>query len=197
MENIFMNNVILVKERVGLFKAANAYDLFNDKGQKIGEVLESIPNFFIKLLKFTNWKSKLPYTVNFYDGSRNLLLTIKRPFTIFRSNISVYDKDGRLLGKYRQKFKLIKPEFHLYDPSGSLFASLKGDWKGWNFTLEDKSGVELAKVTKKWAGLAKELFTSADNYVISVSKHDVPEDMRKLIIAAGIGIDMSLKEKGR
>jgi len=195
MDNIFMNNVILVKERAGIFKAANAYDLFNDKGQKIGEVLESIPNFFVKALKFTKYKTHLPYTVNFYDSSRNLLLTIRRPFTFFRSNISVKDKDGKPLGQYRQKFKLIKPEFHLFDPSGNLFASLKGDWKGWNFTLEDKSGAELAKVTKKWAGLAKELFTSADNYVISISKHDMPEDLRKVVFAAGIGIDMSLKEK--
>jgi uncharacterized protein YxjI len=195
MESIFMNNVILVKERVGLFKAANAYDLFNAQGQKIGEVLERIPNFFVKLLKFTNYKTLLPYTVNFYDSSKTHVLTIKRPFTIIRSNISVLTNDGKPLGMYRQKFKLIKPEFHLFDPSGNLFASLKGDWKGWNFTLEDKSGVELAKITKKWAGLAKELFTSADNYVMSISKPDIPEDLRKVIFAAGIGIDMSLKER--
>jgi len=197
MESIFANDVMLVRERVGFLKAANAYDLFNQQGQKIGEVVENIPNFFVKMLKFTKWKTMLPYTVHFYDGSRNTLLTIRRPFTFIRSNISVYNNDGRPLGMYRQKFRLLKPEFHLFDPNGDLFASLKGDWKGWNFTLEDRNGVELARVTKKWAGIAKELFTSADNYVISISKPDIPEDLRKVIFAAGIGIDMSLKEKGR
>ena len=83
------------------------------------------------------------------------------------------------------------------DPSGNQIATMKGDWKGWNFSLEDSTGVELAKVTKKWAGLAKEFFTSADNYVISISRPEMPEDMRKMIFAAGIGIDMALKERGR
>ncbi len=197
MEDLFKRNVILVRERVRYFKAANAYDLFDEQGQKIGEVLEDVPGFFKKVLKFTAWKTRLSFTVNFLDAAGNRLLTLKRPFTFFRSNISVYDSDGRPLGMYRQKFKLLKPEFHLMEPSGSRFATLKGDWKGWNFSLEDSSGVELAKVTKKWAGIAKELFTSADNYVVSISKPDMPDDMRKLIFAAGIGIDMSLKEAGR
>ncbi len=197
MEGLFKQDVVLVRERVGYFKAANAYDLFDEQGQKIGEVLEDVPGFCKKVLKFTKWKTMLPFTVNFLDAAGNRLLTIKRPFTFFRSNISVYDHDGRPLGMYRQKFKLLKPEFHLIDASGNQFATLKGDWKGWNFTLEDFSGVELAKVTKKWAGIAKEMFTSADNYVISISKPDMPDDMRKLVFATGIGIDMSLKETGR
>lgn len=197
MDDMFKRNVVLVKERVGYFKAANAYDLFDEQGKKIGEVLEDVPGLFKKVLKFTKWKTMLPFTVNFFDPGNNRLLTIRRPFTFFRSKISVYDADGRPLGMYRQKFKLLKPEFHLLDPSGNLVARLKGDWKGWNFTLEDSAGAELAKVTKKWAGLAKELFTSADNYVISISRPEMPDDMRKIIFAAGIGIDMSLKETGR
>ncbi|MNL61289.1 Scramblase [compost metagenome] len=58
-----------------------------------------------------------------------------------------------------------------------------------------KGDVQLAKVTKKWAGLGKELFTSADNYVLQIEDH-VPQnsDERKLILAAVMCIDMVLKE---
>jgi uncharacterized protein YxjI len=54
---------------------------------------------------------------------------------------------------------------------------------------------ELAHVTKKWAGLGKEMFTSADNYVLDISK-DLPPDSaaRMLILAAVMCIDMVLKE---
>ena len=54
---------------------------------------------------------------------------------------------------------------------------------------------ELAHVSKKWAGLGKELFTSADNYVLSIAD-SVPADhvARQLIIAAVMCIDMVLKE---
>ncbi len=49
--------------------------------------------------------------------------------------------------------------------------------------------------TKKWAGLGKEMFTSADNYVLEIAD-SVPLDdtIRKLILAAVMCIDMVLKE---
>jgi len=53
----------------------------------------------------------------------------------------------------------------------------------------------LAKVSKKWGGLSKELFTSADNYILQISE-EVPPDqpVRQLIMAAVLCIDMVLKE---
>ena len=55
--------------------------------------------------------------------------------------------------------------------------------------------MEMAQVSKKWAGLGKEMFTSADNYVLSISD-TVPadNDLRLLIVAAVMCIDMVLKE---
>ena len=54
---------------------------------------------------------------------------------------------------------------------------------------------ELAKVSKQWAGIGKEFFTSADNYVLSIDG-SIPKDnpVRKLILAAVMCIDMVLKE---
>lgn len=54
---------------------------------------------------------------------------------------------------------------------------------------------ELASVSKKWAGLGKELFTSADNYVLRIAD-EVPKDspLRLLLLAAVLCIDMVLKE---
>ena len=54
---------------------------------------------------------------------------------------------------------------------------------------------ELAHVTKKWSGLGKEMFTSADNYVLEISE-EVPADnpVRGLIMAAVMCIDLVLKE---
>ena len=81
-------------------------------------------------------------------------------------------------------------------PDGAEIASLKGDWKGWNFKLLDVSGKEVGTITKKWSGLGKEMFTSADNYMISLSgsaKNDV--GAKALLLAAGIAIDTVFKEK--
>jgi uncharacterized protein YxjI len=71
---------------------------------------------------------------------------------------------------------------------------LRGKWTGWDFTFE-RDGVQFAHVTRKWSGLGKELFTSADNYVLQISD-SVPADnpLRILIMGAVFCIDMVLKE---
>ncbi|MBN1489547.1 MAG: RNAase, partial [Phycisphaerae bacterium] len=56
-------------------------------------------------------------------------------------------------------------------------------------------GFEFAHVTKKWSGLGKEFFTSADNYVLEISDAVEPDNtIRLLILAAVMCIDMVLKE---
>jgi uncharacterized protein YxjI len=71
---------------------------------------------------------------------------------------------------------------------------LKGKWTSWEFTFM-AGETQLAKVSKKWAGLGKELFTSADNYMLEISP-DVPPDhpVRQLILGAVMCIDLVLKE---
>ena len=59
----------------------------------------------------------------------------------------------------------------------------------------NKGDKELARVTKKWAGLGKELFTSADNYIVALSDSEVHSDRQAaLLLAAGLAIDTVFKE---
>ena len=72
--------------------------------------------------------------------------------------------------------------------------SLRGKWTGWDFRFIHDD-IEFAHVTKKWAGVGKEFFTSADNYMLEISsrvKENSP--IRQLILAAVMCIDMVLKE---
>ena len=55
--------------------------------------------------------------------------------------------------------------------------------------------MEYAHVSKKWAGLGKEMFTSADNYMLKINDQVAKDDpVRLLILAAVMCIDMVLKE---
>ena len=55
--------------------------------------------------------------------------------------------------------------------------------------------MEYAHVSKKWSGFGKELFTSADNYMLSINEKVEKDDpIRLLILAAVMCIDMVLKE---
>jgi uncharacterized protein YxjI len=57
-------------------------------------------------------------------------------------------------------------------------------------------GEELGRVTKKWAGLGKELFTNADTYVITLSDSAAGRpEIAQLLLAAGLAIDTVFKER--
>ena len=48
-------------------------------------------------------------------------------------------------------------------------------------------------ITKKWAGIGKELFTSADNYIISFSQPPKGGEAL-LMLAAGLAVDVIYNE---
>jgi hypothetical protein len=51
----------------------------------------------------------------------------------------------------------------------------------------------VARVTKKWAGLGLELFTTADNYDVSVPS-PLAEPIRSSDVASALSIDTALKQ---
>ena len=127
--------------------------------------------FFRKLLRFTSWKTMLSFTILFHDASADdaVVLTVHRPFTWFRSVVTVKDAAGKEVGTFRQKLLAIGPKMFILDPTGRRDRHVKGNWIGWNLQIVDDAEKVLGTITKKWAGVGKELFTSADNYVIDLS----------------------------
>jgi uncharacterized protein YxjI len=114
---------------------------------------------------------------------------------LFRPKVHV-TAGGRELGYFRAKAISIGPSFRIFDMQDREIGSVKGDWKGWNFQLLGSAGEELGRVTKKWAGFGKELFTTADTYVISLSDAAAGNrETAQLLLAAGLAIDTVFKEK--
>jgi len=124
------------------------------------------------------------------------MLTIKRGVGFLRTPVQVLDQQGRQIGSFKSKVFTIGGGFDVFDATGNKIAEIKGDWKGWNFTLRGPQGEELGKVTKKWAGIGKELFTTADNYAIALNE-TAPRNQESvaMLLAAGIAVDTVYKEK--
>lgn len=99
-----------------------------------------------------------------------------------------------MVGGFKQKLFSIGGAFDVLDAAGHVLFSLTGKWTGWDFRFLAGER-ELAHVSKKWAGIGKELFTSADNYVLEIDPQVATSDSaRELILAAVLCIDMVLKE---
>ena len=192
---ILNKNVFLVKEHVGMFKAANNYDVYDPENNKmILNCREPNLGFFTKMFRFTDYKRMTPFDVHITTIEGKKLLSIKRGVTILRSDVQVFDDKDQLIGIFKQKLFSFGGKFEIQDRNGLPLCTLQGKWTGWDFKFT-KDNQELAQVSKKWAGLGKEFFTSADNYVLEIN-NSVPQDdkVRQLIIAAVMCIDMVLKE---
>ena len=195
MHKLLSRNVYLVKEHVGMFKAANNYDIYDPQtGEIIMECREDKLGVITKVLRFTDYKRMTPFDVQVRTPQGEQVVRVKRGISIFLSKVEVLDENNQIIGGFQQKFFSIGGAFTVLDARQNPICQLKGKWTGWDFRFLDKDR-ELAHVTKKWAGIGKELFTTADNYVLQISE-GVPEDdvARQLILAAVMCIDMVLKE---
>ncbi len=195
MNSNFNKNTFLIKEHTGVFKAANNYDIFDaTNNQMILKCVEPNLGFFTKMFRFTDYKRMTPFDVHITTTEGKKLLTVKRGIAIFRSDVEVLDEKDQLIGTFKQKFWSVGGKFELFDKQDKPLCTLQGKWTGWDFKFT-KDNQELAQVSKKWAGIGKEFFTSADNYVLEINK-SVPEEsqVRQMILAAVVCIDMVLKE---
>ena len=196
MNQIIEKNLFLFKEHVGMFKASNNYDIYDPDSKKIIlHCREKNLNFFFKIVRmfFNDFKRMTPFEIEIKGLNGEKVLKVKKRFALFLSKVEVFDENNRIIGVLKQKFSF-KSKFEILDPIGNLICNLQGNLVGWNFKFM-KDNKELGLVTKKWSGLGKEMFTSADNYILEIK--DVVEktsSVRLLILAAVICIDMVIKE---
>ena len=195
MSNVVNNNLFLIKEHVGVFKAANNFDIHDPStGDVAMECREPSLGLFTKFLRFTDFKRMTPFDIQIRTPDGQRIVRIQRGISIIGSNVAVSDQDGHVIGRFIRKFISIGGKFDVLDKNGQLICKLEGKWTGWDFYFKN-GDKEYAHVSKKWAGIGKEMFTSADNYILEISS-DVPENdvVRKLILASVMCIDMVLKE---
>ncbi|MFT5225852.1 MAG: hypothetical protein ACI8XX_001604 [Polaribacter sp.] len=195
MDSVTNSNLFLIKEHVGFFKAANNFDIYSpNTGEIIMECREPTLGFFTKLLRFTDYKRMTPFDIQIRTPDGEPIVRIQRGISLFLSKVVVRDLNNEVLGGFAQKLFSIGGKFDVLDKHDQVMCKLEGKWTGWDFYFRN-NGKEFAHVSKKWAGLGREMFTSADNYMLEISDN-VPEndDVRKLILAAVMCIDMVLKE---
>ncbi len=195
MHSIFQKNTFFVKEHVGIFKAATNYDIYDEQKNLLLECREPNLGFFTKIFRFTKYKRMTPFELIVTDvASGKQVLKMEKGMSWFRSVVQVYDENDQLQGVFRQRMLTIGGKFDILDEDEKVKCQVLGKWTSWDFSFE-QDGQQLAQVTKKWAGIGKEMFTTADNYVVAIDPTlPAKDDTRLLILAAALCIDKVLKE---
>ncbi|MDJ1469313.1 phospholipid scramblase-related protein [Cytophagaceae bacterium DM2B3-1] len=189
----FQTNSYFIDEKVNFLKFENEYKVFDESGASTGAVLQKI-SFGQKLLRLLVNKAMLPFKLDFVNVDNVVEASLSRGWTFFMSKLTVTDGTGTSIATIKQKFKFFKPTFRIFDSTETQIAEITGDWKAWNFSIKDMNGNEIGAISKKWGGLAKEVFTSADKYNVSITVPLKNEDHKKAILSCAIAIDMILKE---
>ncbi|MFO1065758.1 MAG: phospholipid scramblase-related protein [Pirellulales bacterium] len=195
MHPVLNRNLYFVKEQVGMFKASSNYDVFDPQtGVQVLQCREERLGSITKLLRFTDYKRMTPFDVQVRTPDGQPVLRVSRGISLFLSSVNVFDENNQRVGGFKQKFFSVGGAFRVLDANDQPLCELKGKWTSWDFKFMAGT-TQLAHVAKKWAGLGRELFTSADNYMLEIS-NDVPagHPVRQLILGAVMCIDLVLKE---
>ena len=130
------------------------------------------------------------------DTANRVVLKLTRPRKFIKSTVIVSDGADREIGRIVQQNAIGKINFGL-EADGRLLGAIKAEnWRAWNFRIEDAAGNEIARITKTWEGLAKTMFTTADNYVLQITSRPA-EPLNSLLVASALGIDTALKQDNR
>jgi uncharacterized protein YxjI len=144
---------------------------------------------------FTDLDQFLTHRLAVTDAGGERVLTMERPAKVMKSKIKIQDGSGAERGTISQGNIVGKKHFSLSGASGEVLGTLDAEnWRSWDFSIRDAGGPEVGRITKKWAGLIKEGFTTADTYILQITDPAVSKDLRFLMLAAAASIDVALKQ---
>jgi len=194
--SLFEQPVLVVSQKTKLIELTNEYAVYDGSGQQIGAVVEIGQTSLKKALRFvSNFDQFLTHRLEVRDA-RGPVLVLTRPAKVMRSRVVVTRPDGSPVGEIVQANVFGKIRFDLV-AGGQLVGAIQAEnWRAWNFAITDGTGTEVARITKTWEGLAKTLFTTADNYAVRLHV-GLPDPLAALVVAAALTVDTALKQDDR
>ncbi|HEY3545324.1 MAG TPA: phospholipid scramblase-related protein [Propionicimonas sp.] len=191
--------VLVVNQKAKLFELKSEYAVYNQHGQMVGTVRE----IGISLTRLAMGGNDGTRRLQIVDMNGRVLMTLTRPAKVLKSKIIVMGADGTEVGQIVQEnvgvLAGLSSRFNIHfrlESGGQRLGSINAEsWRAWDFNIQDAAGTEIARITKTWAGLAKESFTKADNYVLEIHR-PLEERLRSLVVATALAVDTALKQDG-
>jgi len=188
-------NVLVIEQKPKFVELTNEYRILDETGNEIGLIRQEGQSKARKLLRLvTSVDQFLTQRLSMYDGTGAKVLDIVRPAKVLKSRLQILDGAGNERGWIMQDNVMGKKHFSLQDPGGERLGSIDAEnWRSWDFAIQDTEGNEVGRITKRWAGILREGFTTADRYLLHIAA-EVPAELRLLMVASAAGIDTALKQ---
>ena len=194
---LMTESILVFNQKTKLIEVSAEYAIYDQHGTQIGGIRQVGQSTARKVLRvMSNLDQYLTHSLQVVDAAGAVVLTMTRPGKVFKSKVIVTDASGAEIGTIQQQNMVGKIKFSLEAggaPIGSLHAE---NWRAWNFHILDQSGDEVARITKTWEGMAKTMFTTADNYVLAITR-PMQGPLHSLTMAAAAAIDLAIKQDDR
>lgn len=194
---LFNQQVLVVNQKAKLIEVTNEYSVFDQHGNTLGSVIQVGQSAMRKVLRFVSSVDQyLTHRLEIRDAYGRPQLLLTRPAKFIKSKVIVQRPDGQPVGEIVQQNAIGKINFAIMVDGRQVGAIKAENWRAWNFAIVDHNEAEIARITKTWEGLAKTMFTTADNYVLQIH-YQLPEPLLSLVVATALTVDTALKQDAR
>ncbi|MCA0144673.1 phospholipid scramblase-related protein [Blastococcus sp. LR1] len=194
--SLYDQPVLLVSQKTKLIELTNEYAVYDGQGQQIGAVVQVGQSAMKKAVRLLSSLDQfLTHHLEVRDATGPVLV-LTRPAKVMKSRIIVQRPDGTALGEIVQANVFGRIRFDLVAGNQVIGSIQAENWWAWDFAVLDAAGTEVARITKKWEGLARTMFTTADRYVVLVH-YRLPEPLASMVIASALTVDTALKQDER
>lgn len=195
--SIFDEPVLIVNQKAKIIELNNQYGVFDRTGRQLAAVNQVGQSTAKKVLRLVSSLDQfLTHQLEITDATGAVVLRLTRPAKVLKSTVVVQDGAGQEIGRIVQDNVFGKIHFTL-EAGGHTYGAIRAEnWRAWNFRIEDHTGAEVARITKTFEGIAKTLFTTADNYVVQIHAR-LPPPLNQLVVASALSVDTALKQDNR
>ncbi|MFI5525539.1 phospholipid scramblase-related protein [Streptomyces platensis] len=194
---LFTEPVLVVNQKAKLIEVTNEYSVFDQHGNTLGAVVQIGQSTAKKVLRVVSSLDQyMTHKLEIRDAYGQPQLVLTRPAKIIKSKVIVQRPDGSPVGEIVQQNAIGKINFAMMVNGQQIGAIKAENWRAWNFAIVDHADTEIARITKTWEGLAKTMFTTADNYVLQIHQQ-LPDPLLSLVVATALTVDTALKQDAR
>lgn len=194
---LFTEPVLVVNQKAKIIEVTNEYAVYDQAGRPLGSVVEIGQTGLKKAVRLlSSYDQFFTHKLEVRDAQGVPQMLLTRPAKFMRSRV-VVDKPGvGEVGQLVQKNVFGKITFSLVSGGVQVGSLNAQNWRAWDFQILDGSGQEVARIKKTFEGVAKTLFTTADNYVVQIHR-PLADPLLSLVVASALTVDTALKQDSR
>lgn len=191
---LFTEPLLVVNQKAKLIEMVDEYSVFDQAGRQIGSVAEIGQSAAKKAVRaLTKYGQFMTHRLEVRDAYGRPVLYLTRPAKFIKSKMIVQRPDGTQIGEIVQQNMIGRIHFGFMVGEQQIGAIKAENFRAWNFAIVDHTDTEIGRITKTWQGLAKAVFTNADNYVLQIHR-PLADPLLSMVVASALTVDTALKQ---